>query len=280
MWEYAHNDRGDRALADRLLAERRERATRINVICAEYSAAVAPGDTPAPELAERLRTMFGIPEGHPRERILSFALDAFRERGPRKHGSPFAAHSLEIHEKARALGLDDPDLLATVLLHDVVEDTSRTNDDIATLDMELGTSELPYIQVMTEERSEDTDRDANLVRFVQKLAAAPGVAPDRQWVIHATEVLDRIDDLSNLEYLTDALDDPARRDGALASLAKKLGKCRYTVDRVAGNSHDPRVADLRRAFSAVADLVSETYGVSADAVAQAYDTYVGKEQGA
>ncbi|MEX2582425.1 MAG: HD domain-containing protein [Gemmatimonadota bacterium] len=84
-------------------------------------------------------------------RALSYA--AAKHRDQRRKGAgapPFINHSIEVAELlARAAGIEDPVTLQAAVLHDTLEDTDTTFDDLA---REFGTEVATLVQEVTDEK--------------------------------------------------------------------------------------------------------------------------------
>ena len=82
------------------------------------------------------------------------------ENAPRASGDPYISHPIAVAELLLDLGLYDRDCLMAALLHDVVEDTKYTNDDMRNLfgetvaGMVEGLTKLEKMDFPTEERAQ------------------------------------------------------------------------------------------------------------------------------
>jgi len=254
--------------AKALLKDRAERKKKLNDFCKDFYESVQAGKEPSAEMVSELEAMFEVAPGQEKLRgVLLFALEAFRKAPLRKDGSLLATHSLELYKKAKSLGIEDLDVHATVLLHDTMEDTDATLEDLRLLDEKIGADFSKFALVMTEKRDESEDRDMDLVKFVRQLRAAEGVPEGRKRAIVLAEELDRIDDLSDIEYLTAKLDSPEKREEALEKLAQKFAKCRFTIDRVTeGSEEDEDVENLKEVFNAVYRHQIDEYKIPEDRI--------------
>ena len=192
-------------------------------------------------------------------KTIKFVLESFTKpkdpsKARRKDGSHIAVHSLQLFKTARDFfGISDPDILKAVLIHDIIEDTQVSGQEIQ---KQLGIREAQLANLMTEERvghkipgldKADSER-LDIVRFIKKLQQGDDT-------IAAAELLDRIDDISDLAYLTNKLaENPENREKVKQDLIRKFGKCQYTVDQVAKDTKDKTVQRLREFFE---DLVND-----------------------
>ena len=169
--------------------------------------------------------------------IIGFILDSFKrpkssDKLKRKDGRYIAVHSLQLFITARDFyGITDPDILYTLLLHDVAEDTQISLEDIKN---RLGEKFSGLTSALTEQR-EDTEneipssRKRDVVRFTAQIAKAGFVAI-------SAEIIDRIDDISDLGYILSKLrekpDNDTEKTSAKNKLLEKFAKCSYTVSRI------------------------------------------------
>ena len=192
-------------------------------------------------------------------KAIKFVLESFAKpqdpsKARRKDGSHIAVHSLQLFKTGRDyLKISDPDILKTVLVHDIIEDTKVSEQEI---NDQLGERTAQLANLMTEERVHDgtTELDKadlgrlDIVRFIKKLQSGGDV-------IAAAEAIDRADDISDLAYLTNKLaKNPEDKNKVKQALIAKFGKCQYTVDQVTKGSTDNTVQRLKEFFQG---LVSE-----------------------
>ncbi|MCX6713306.1 MAG: hypothetical protein NTY66_03825 [Candidatus Vogelbacteria bacterium] len=227
--------------AQEFLQFRKASWIRLNQLCEEFY--FTPKGLTRPEICLKMNVSFELAV------IIQFVLSAFSQpkdpsKARRKDGSHIAAHSLQLFESAwNFFGIDIMEVYDAVLIHDVIEDTLVTGDEIG---LELGDRTAELANLMTEEVQwfsgmlgssfvqVDKDR-GSIVRFVRKLKTGGKV-------IAIAEILDRIDDISDLKYLEDKLAKGGEdRDKALVGLIKKFGKCCYTVHELTEESSDVRM---------------------------------------
>lgn len=192
-------------------------------------------------------------------KVIRFVLESFSKpqdpsKARRKDGSHIAVHSLQLFLSARDyFGVTDPDVFRTVLVHDIVEDTQVSGQDIKE---HLGEREAELASQMTEEHLpeelaqglEKADKDRlSIVKFCEKLKSGGDT-------IVITEIVDRVDDISDLTYLTQKLEKkPEEKEKARQALISKFGKCVYTVGVVAGDSENIEINELRAFSQALID---------------------------
>lgn len=88
------------------------------------------------------------------EKAATFAIKA-HEGMVRKGGLPYILHPFEVASIAATMTTDE-EVLAAALLHDTIEDTKTTVDDI---EQEFGAKVAYYVMMETERQFEDVPRD-------------------------------------------------------------------------------------------------------------------------
>jgi len=192
-------------------------------------------------------------------KVIKFVLESFAKpqdpsKARRKDGSHIAVHSLQLFKTGRDyLKISNPDILKTVLVHDIIEDTNVSEQEI---NDQLGERTARLANLMTEERVHDGASELDkadlgrldIVRFIKKLQSGGDV-------IAVAEVIDRADDISDLAYLTNKLaKNPEDKNKVKQALIAKFGKCQYTVDQVTKESTNNMVQRLKEFFQ---ELVGE-----------------------
>lgn len=233
----------DLDLADKskdFLEFRRNNSSGINELCEKfYSGEIN---------RQSVQDYFGVREDT--AKIITLVLESFAKpndpsKARRKDGSHIAAHSLQLFKSARDFfNIQDDDVLHTVLVHDIQEDTTVTNEEIRE---QLGDTVARQADAMTEERNAVAggDRKAALKKFIEKLRrGGPNIA--------SAEFLDRIDDISDLSYLTAKLNidqSAVDQEKVKAALIAKFAKCQFTVDFVSeGREDEQRCKNLKNFF--------------------------------
>jgi len=100
---------------------------------------------------------------------ISFAARAHRGQLRKDQLTPYAAHPMRVMTvMALVFQVRDPELLATALLHDTIEDTTTDFDDLAE---QFGHRVAQNVALLTKDmRLEETPREAS---YFETLAAAP-----------------------------------------------------------------------------------------------------------
>jgi len=128
------------------------------------------------------------------DRAAKFAIDAHHGTERRGKGSPYIIHAMEAAAIAASI-TNDPELLAAAMLHDVIEDTAVTEDEIRSefgdriADLVKGESD-PVIENASEESSwklrkefvinrlKNQSLDAKIVAMGDKLSNMRAIARD------------------------------------------------------------------------------------------------------
>lgn len=240
--------------ASELIAERRSRVESLNSKVKSYYEAT---DT------ETILTEFNG-DGE----IVRFLLDFFRptEENPqlRKDGRTYVVnHSLELYLKARSFGIGDPRVLHLCLLHDVIEDTHGTLQDVIDLERSQGIEIAKFVRILTEDKSGKRSQ----VAFVDQIVASEGLDAEERNVVIIVELLDRMDDLSDAAYLTEILDStkssPEKKNKTRQKLIRKLAKCEYTIIRCISGCREEKVEELVNCFQMLANDLYDRYQISA-----------------
>jgi (p)ppGpp synthase/HD superfamily hydrolase len=138
----------------------------------------------------------------------------------RKSGGHVVEHTLRLVKLAKHLGVTDDKVFQLALVHDLQEDAGKYEVDIA----EMFGKEIGLLSSQMTEQRTNEDRVKDLVRFVKKLKISGPI-------VAQVELLDRLDDISDIGYLTNKLDGKDS-EKYLEEIAKKLAKCRYTIDNI------------------------------------------------
>ncbi len=200
--------------------------------------------------------------------IVQYVLESFQHpRKPdklkRKDGSYIAVHSLQLFLTARDFyKIEDPQILTTLLMHDIVEDTDTTLKNITD---KFGKKTAELVGVMTEQRGEEkanADRVKEVVDFATQIRRGGRVSA-------ISEVIDRMDDIADLTYLLNRLekkpDDTPLRDQVREKLLAKFGKCSYIVRKVAEVVEQPEqkiVADFEQLLEHRLVEIKSFYGIT------------------
>lgn len=130
-------------------------------------------------------------------RALSFAADRHRSDTRKgEDGSPYINHPIDVARRLVEAGIADPEVLSAAILHDTVEDTTVTPEEIeaefgprihdlvaaVTDDKTLPKEERKRLQVV---HAPDLDPDAKRIKIADKTSNASdvGFAPPARWSV-------------------------------------------------------------------------------------------------
>ena len=148
------------------------------------------------------------------ERAVRYADEKHRDQ-KRKDGSPYIIHPLAVAEIVAELGLDT-DAIVGALLHDCIEDTSASHDEIAKL---FGQSVAELVEGVTKlTRVEFSTREEQQVENLRKMFMA--MSKDIRVVL--IKICDRLHNQRTMEY---------------QSKAKQISKSEETMDVYAPLAH-------------------------------------------
>jgi len=199
--------------------------------------------------------------------LQSFARPKDESKMRRKDGSPIATHSLQLFRAAKDYyKIQDDKVGRAVLVHDLIEDTRTTKEDITNA---LGQEDAALAELMTEVELDEESRNMagnesgilSIAKFIHKLKTGGET-------ISKAEVLDRMDDISDLEYITKKLSDPETKEKAIKSLEDKFAKCSFTVealvDENASNELISLIDSFRQLVAFQKKKIEEAFNVAID----------------
>ena len=100
-------------------------------------------------------------EVSPSERALALALAAHRGQVRKGSGVPYVFHTVDVAKRLGDVGVRDEDVIVAALLHDVVEDTDVTLDEVSE---QFGARAAGFVDEMTFHEGKE-DKDAYLRAF-------------------------------------------------------------------------------------------------------------------
>lgn len=212
-----------------IILKRKESSEALNIVCTQYYTGEISLDT-------CLNNIGISPEDY---KIAGFVIDAFSEKHTnkdkirRKDGKYTVTHSLQLYLTAKnTYGISDPETLHTLLLHDVLEDTNMSYEDMVDA---LGEEKAKLSVMMTEERNPDISREQAVMVFADQIISNGNTAM-------IAEVIDRIDDMSDISYLLTDLTNSEISDDEKETVKKKLlkkfAKCIYMINTIKGEIDD------------------------------------------
>ena len=148
------------------------------------------------------------------DRAVEFAREKHKNQG-RRDGSPYIIHPLAVAEIVAEMGLDT-DAILGALLHDCIEDTDTSHDDIARL---FGTTTAELVEGVTKlTRANFSSTEQEQMENLRKMFMA--MSKDIRVVL--IKIADRLHNMRTMQY---------------QSPAKQILKCRETMDIYAPLAH-------------------------------------------
>ena len=148
------------------------------------------------------------------DRAVDFARDKHKNQ-VRRDGSPYIIHPLAVAEIVAEMGLDT-DAILGALLHDCIEDTDTSHDDIARL---FGTTTAELVEGVTKlTRANFSSTEQEQMENLRKMFMA--MSKDIRVVL--IKIADRLHNMRTMQY---------------QSPAKQILKCRETMDIYAPLAH-------------------------------------------
>ena len=148
------------------------------------------------------------------DRAVEFAREKHKNQ-VRRDGSPYIIHPLAVAEIVAEMGLDT-DAILGALLHDCIEDTDTSHDDIARL---FGTTTAELVEGVTKlTRANFSSTEQEQMENLRKMFMA--MSKDIRVVL--IKIADRLHNMRTMQY---------------QSPAKQILKCRETMDIYAPLAH-------------------------------------------
>jgi len=148
------------------------------------------------------------------DRAVEYAREKHKEQ-KRKDGSPYIIHPLAVAEVVAEMGLDT-DAILGALLHDCIEDTDASHDDIA---KRFGESVAQLVEGVTKlTRANFTSSEQEQMENLRKMFMA--MSKDIRVVL--IKIADRLHNMRTMQYQTPT---------------KQISKCRETMDIYAPLAH-------------------------------------------
>ena len=108
---------------------------------------------------------------HNAYRAVDYAVEAHEGQKRKKSEIPYIYHPLNMACHALSMGIREDEIIAAILLHDVVEDCGKTIDELPVSD---GTKEL--VRLMTKDKSQGSHNPETLDKYYGELATNPKAA--------------------------------------------------------------------------------------------------------
>ncbi len=120
-------------------------------------------------------------------KALDFAVSAHEGQKRKKSDTPYIYHPLNMACHALSMGIKEDDVLAGILLHDVVEDCGKTVEELP-----VGDSAKEIVRLMTHEKANGDDRDKVMRAYYKALAENPKAA--------LVKCIDRCNNLTTMSW--------------------------------------------------------------------------------
>ena len=104
-------------------------------------------------------------------KALDFAVKAHEGQTKKRSDIPFVYHPLNVACHCLAMDIRDDSVIAACLLHDVVEDTEYTLDDLP-----VGEETKQLVRLMTHEKTDDDNREEVMKTYFKALTSNPKAA--------------------------------------------------------------------------------------------------------
>ena len=108
---------------------------------------------------------------HNAYRAVDYAVEAHEGQKRKKSEIPYIYHPLNMACHALSMGIREDEIIAAILLHDVVEDCGKTIDELPVSD---GTKEL--VRLMTKDKSQGSHNPETLDKYYGEIATNPKAA--------------------------------------------------------------------------------------------------------
>ncbi|GEM_PF-2415530 len=163
----------------------------------------------------------------------AFAIKKFEGKTRQDGQTPLILHSMFLPFILKAFGEERPEAFLTAILHDTVEDTTTTLEELKTLRFASTDADIPrFVEFLTQDKTvSDALPDGNVIsprvkKFMEGLVGAPASVID-------VELADRIHDFLDLEYMKSL--DP---DAAQSRFANKKERNKTIVSLITKDRND------------------------------------------
>lgn len=127
-------------------------------------------------------------------RAVDFAVEAHKGQSRKNSpNTPYIYHPLNMACHALAMGIRDDEIIAGILLHDVVEDCKKTDGSrFTTDDLPVKSEVKEIVRLMSHEKTTDKDRDEVMAAYYAALADNPKAA--------LVKCIDRCNNLTTMSW--------------------------------------------------------------------------------
>ena len=120
-------------------------------------------------------------------KALDFAVEAHKDQKRKRSDVPYIYHPLNLACHALAMDITDDDLIAACLLHDVIEDCGKTQNDLP-----VSQEARELVVLLTHEKTTDDNREKVMKQYYKAIAANPKAA--------LIKCLDRCNNLTSMAW--------------------------------------------------------------------------------
>ena len=120
-------------------------------------------------------------------KAVDFAVEAHEGQKRKKSDTPYIYHPLNMACHALSMGIREDEVIAGILLHDVVEDCGKTVEELP-----VGDEAKEIVRLMTHEKVNGSDRDKVMEAYYQALAENPKAA--------LVKCIDRCNNLTTMSW--------------------------------------------------------------------------------
>ena len=120
-------------------------------------------------------------------KAVDYAVEAHEGQRRKKSDTPYIYHPLNMACHALSMGIKEDEVIAAILLHDVVEDCNRTVDELP-----VGEGAREIVQLLTHEKTADSDREKVMDSYYKAILANPKAA--------LVKCIDRCNNLTTMSW--------------------------------------------------------------------------------
>jgi len=120
-------------------------------------------------------------------KAVDFAVDAHEGQRRKKSDIPYIYHPLNMACHALSMGIKEDEIIAAILLHDVIEDCNKTADELP-----VGEGAREIVRLLTLDNTNDSDREKVMDAHYKGIAANPKAA--------LVKCIDRCNNLTTMSW--------------------------------------------------------------------------------
>ena len=120
-------------------------------------------------------------------KAVDFAVEAHEGQKRKKSEVPYIYHPLNMACHALSMGIKEDDIIAAILLHDVIEDCNKTADDLPVSD-----EAKQIVLLVTHEKTNDSNRESIMDSYYKAIEANPKAS--------LVKCIDRCNNLTSMSW--------------------------------------------------------------------------------